>query len=226
MEGRKGKRNDERAVFFHFYRFLGREGTGGPVIHSFFFLLPLFSQKMTQLWNALTGGDIEAVRRALDAGDDVNRSYCTLGAKPLYWASGKGDKDLCELLIDRGADVNDKNEYGDTPLHEASYWGYKDVCALLIERGADVNAKNNSGETPVHCATYHDVCIIWSVRKASRTGCGRRTRAKVAADSVFQHGTSTRFIRSVVAELKKRNRDSKCDSSEPRHNKKFPKGDA
>ena len=55
--------------------------------------------------------------------------------------------ELVKKLIDEGADVNAKNDEGETALMIASNEGDKEICELLIEKGADVNAKDNEGNT-------------------------------------------------------------------------------
>lgn len=62
-------------------------------------------------------------------------------------------KDVVQLLLKNGADVNVKNNEQWTPLHAASYFGYLDVVQLLLDRRADVNAKNNYGNGPIHLAS-------------------------------------------------------------------------
>ena len=57
---------------------------------------------------------------------------------------------MAELLLAGGADVNVKDDGGDTPLHAGAYEGDKDVAALLLARGADINAKDKKGATPLH----------------------------------------------------------------------------
>jgi len=74
----------------------------------------------------------------------------------MHWAAGGDHKKMVELLIDKGADVNARDEAGWTPLHYAAFNGHKDVAELLIAKGADVNAKNDYGETPLHIAKHND----------------------------------------------------------------------
>jgi len=53
---------------------------------------------------AASTGNIEAVKQYLDAGGDVNAKDKV--ATPLYWAASEGHKEIVELLIANGADVN------------------------------------------------------------------------------------------------------------------------
>lgn len=53
-------------------------------------------------------------------------------------------------LIDKGTDVNARDEFGDTPLHNACQGGRIQLVNLLISNGADVNAVNHKPQTPLH----------------------------------------------------------------------------
>jgi ankyrin repeat protein len=70
----------------------------------------------------------------------------------LYFAAERGRKQVAELLITEGADVNANARNGFTPLHRAAYQGHKEIAELLIANGADVNAKRDNGSTPLHKA--------------------------------------------------------------------------
>ena len=60
----------------------------------------------------------------------------TFGQTPLHVAS---TKEVAELLIAKGADVNAVVTNVGTPLHYAAMKGHKEVAELLIAKGADVN---------------------------------------------------------------------------------------
>jgi len=94
-------------------------------------------------------GNIEAVKQHLDVGVNVNAKQGIPKWTPLHLASLFNRREVAELLIAKGADVNAKDEYRGAPLHLASLHGCKEVAKLLIAKGADVNAKDDEGSTPV-----------------------------------------------------------------------------
>ena len=88
--------------------------------------------------SAASGGDIEAVKQHLAAGTDVNARY--FGATPLHASAGLGRKEIVELLIAEGADVNaglnsDNEHKGKTPLNAAIEAGKDEIAHLLRKHG-------------------------------------------------------------------------------------------
>lgn len=59
---------------------------------------------------------------------------------------------IVKLLINHGADINAKNERGETPLHLATRYCFNKIVKLLLENGADPNIKDNEGKTPLDLA--------------------------------------------------------------------------
>jgi len=57
------------------------------------------------------------------------------------------DAKMTRLLIGAGADVNARNNHGETPLMCCNF--KPDVAQLLIDAGADVDARDDSGKTPL-----------------------------------------------------------------------------
>ena len=73
----------------------------------------------------------------------------------LHIMCSKGDIWYVKRHLDKGSDVNAKDENGVTPLHYAAEGGYNEIVELLIAAGADVHAKGDeAGETPLHNAAY------------------------------------------------------------------------
>ena len=108
--------------------------------------------KHGSIYGAARGGDLEAVKKFLDEGADINqRGYG--GGTPLHCASSwSNKKEVVELLIAKGADVNAKDDQGyylETPLHKAAFWGNTEIIEFLIAKGADVNVKSSSNSTPL-----------------------------------------------------------------------------
>jgi ankyrin repeat protein len=62
------------------------------------------------------------------------------GASPLHWAAHRNAVDLCERLIELGADVNDSaTRWWLTPLAWAADAGSAEAVDVLLKHNADVN---------------------------------------------------------------------------------------
>ncbi|MBW2173360.1 MAG: ankyrin repeat domain-containing protein, partial [Deltaproteobacteria bacterium] len=96
---------------------------------------------------ALYMKDEARARSLIEGGADVNRQTPN-GTTPLTRAVNVGFKDIVELLIAKGANVNAKDNFDWTPLHSAVY-GNKDIVELLITEGANVNARTRASRTPL-----------------------------------------------------------------------------
>ena len=60
------------------------------------------------------------------------------------FAADSGKKDVVELLIDKGADINAQDFMGNTALCLVTEKGHKEIEELLKEKGALVYEKTNN----------------------------------------------------------------------------------
>ena len=108
--------------------------------------------------DAALSGNIKAVKQHIAAGTDVNAKLAHGQGKKtlLHLAAANGHKEVVELLIAKGLDMNAKTGGGVTPLYLAVRFNRTETAKLLIAKGADVNAKTKDGMTPLDKATEND----------------------------------------------------------------------
>jgi ankyrin repeat protein len=123
---------------------------------------------------AADAGDLTKVKAFIQEGIDVNTNVH--GCTPLHCAARYGHKEVAELLIAKGADVNAKDtrgqkpidvainkrqieiakllasKSGDVSLHVAAYIGDLQRVEKLIDDGANVDANDWEGQTALHYA--------------------------------------------------------------------------
>jgi ankyrin repeat protein len=65
------------------------------------------------------------------------------------------DETVMKVLLEKGADIESKDNEGRTALMRAAIYDQKTIVKLLLEKGADVNSKDNAGHTALWFA-YKD----------------------------------------------------------------------
>jgi len=96
----------------------------------------------------------EAMIRMLLDDDDDNRTDVDWkdeqGSTALTFAIPLGHDKAVRALLEKGADVNAKDDHGNAPLHWAI--AHPSITRLLLEMGADVDGRNGEGKTALHWA--------------------------------------------------------------------------
>nr|CAD7415915.1 unnamed protein product [Timema poppensis] len=81
--------------------------------------------------------------------------YDDNGMTPLQHAAYKGNKDIVQMLLDQGADVNSgKHDHAYTALHFAALSGDAEVCQLLLMADAKRDVVNSVGRTASQMAAF------------------------------------------------------------------------
>ncbi len=102
------------------------------------------------LANATMEGRTADVERMLNEGRDPNESLGR-GRLPLQVAVQNGNREMFDLLLRRGAQLNGRPEQAG-PMHYAIFAQRHEFLRLLVEKGANVNARDNTGDTPLSLA--------------------------------------------------------------------------
>ena len=132
--------------------------------------LPKFKERRQHYFSeAATDGNVRRLRWLHMAGVNVNPH----GAPPpLLLAAREGRVNAVRYLLDQGAEVNARDNAGNTALAEATYYAQIPVMKELIARGANINALTN-GSTPLDIAlnrndsTVIDLLTHYGGRQAS-----------------------------------------------------------
>ena len=113
------------------------------------------------LFQAVSRGDYNTSEELLDKGADPDIKYGYHEQSPLHEAARNGSESLVKLLLERGANKESRNGWGDTPLTNAAARGHLPIVTLLHSHGASIHNTNIWGGTPLSDAArnhHYDVC--------------------------------------------------------------------
>ena len=112
---------------------------------------------------ALLDRDLKAAREIFADGIDVNLSYADTGWTALHYMAENGVAESARWLLEKGANPNAKDLFGQTPLHlatdsevdvarqqsveQAESSLSVEMTSLLLRYGADPNIKTDKGKT-------------------------------------------------------------------------------
>ncbi len=111
------------------------------------------------LHEAALAGDLDAVRRQIEAGADLDEKDPLGGSSPLIIAATFGRTEVAKVLIEAGADLDQRNNDGATALLSAAFLCRTEIVAALLDAGADRSLRDNAGSTALDVVTapFEDV---------------------------------------------------------------------
>jgi len=125
---------------------------------------------------AIISGDIPKIQAVITENRTVLDATDWSLFTPMNCAVNRGRRDIVELLIKNGANINRGGPTGFTPLHCAAQQGNKEMVGFLLASGAKINAKDDEGITPLHMAVnarHKEVVEILVLRGADLSAKGR-----------------------------------------------------
>ena len=117
--------------------------------------------------DAISKGDQKTVDDFITKARDVNMVIGQNGYTSLAYAVYYKSEEMVKFLIDKGANVNARDNSMRTPLHLAIKNNYNEIAKYLIKRGSDINAQNIDKHTPLITAvdTNNEEMLIELIAK-------------------------------------------------------------
>lgn len=118
-----------------------------------------FTERLNSSFGAVGQARVRGSVNAPPAGEDFRppprRPAPTDGGglTPLVFAAREDCLECAKLLLDAGADVNQRTRYGWTALLVATQNRHYKLSAYLLDRGANPRIANNGGWSPLYLAT-------------------------------------------------------------------------
>ena len=107
----------------------------------------------TPIHAAANAGHVNVLSLLIEHGADIEDQIRSKnGRTPLNRAAWYGRLKVGRCLLDRGANINTRDDLGDTPLTNAVSSGYVKFAQMLLERRAVIDVQNNYGTTALHIA--------------------------------------------------------------------------
>lgn len=93
-------------------------------------------------------------------GQSVHTPENAAGLSPVHLACIFNRPKILEWLLDHGAEVDDKDDYGALPLHKAAFVGSLGCVQALVNRRAFVKAEDIDGNTPLLLAMKEVIFFV------------------------------------------------------------------
>lgn len=110
-----------------------------------------------------------------------------------YLPNHRNGRQIAQMLLDKGADINAQSKNGYTALYEAVLEGDEDLVTLFITRGAYVHIRETLlGATPLHYSTWHkNTGIAQRLMNASADGNVKDNQGRTPLHWAAEKGTSS-----------------------------------
>ncbi|KAG0484314.1 hypothetical protein HPP92_008393 [Vanilla planifolia] len=151
--------------------------------------------------DAAKRGDVDALRLALDNHNGSIDDPIEDGDTVLHLCCLYGSLSCVQLLVDRGANFEAKDEEGAIPLHDACAGGYAEIVQLILNCAGNstlvkqmLDTTDAEGDTPLHHAARGEhMNVVQLLLTMGASPAKANAYGKVPAE-LADHGTELRRI--------------------------------
>jgi len=109
------------------------------------------------LKKAIKQGNLEGAKKVIEEVQKAGQQGDELLSKFIHFAIVKNKPNILRLLLQKGAEINYRDRFGNTGLHKAVIGKNKKIIRLLLKSGIDQNARNDSGQRAIDLAGAYDI---------------------------------------------------------------------
>lgn len=133
----------------------------------------------------------------------INTRDVTTGESALHAVTARRDLTWMSFLIGKGANVNIRDNRGQTPLVIAVNIGFDEGVELLVEQKARVDEPNSAGETPLITAVHNrKIALMRILLKAGANPDRRDNSGRSARDYAMIDGKSSQLVSEIESNAK------------------------
>ena len=104
--------------------------------------------------------DLSLAAALIQADPAILDARNSIGETAFHFLVIENEVEIATWMLERGADVNTRSNFGATPLIEAAGLGYYNMCKLLLKHGADLRMRNDCGDTAIATAAEHGKAAV------------------------------------------------------------------
>jgi ankyrin repeat protein len=166
----------------------------------------------TPMGAAVLRGSVPIMQYLMERGASTVGKVEGSGESYLQYAVKRGLTDIAQILLDKGADVNERYPTGESLLQVAVASGNEMLAYQLMLKGADVDAAASDGITSLHEAAakgYLNMAKLLLQRKANVNAVTRKNWTPLHHAARFGQYDMVRLLLSRGADPTMRNSDGK-----------------
>lgn len=164
----------------------------------------------TAIFEAAGDGDIARIRELLERSPELVNAKGEQGETPLQRAAWEGHLEAVRLFLDRGAEIDGRNDANQTAILFAAYRGYTAIVDTLIARGAAFDYRDQRGNSPFLFAAREgrlDVVQLLLAHGAAPDERGPRGRTPLHLAAMRGHTAIIRILAARGASLENTDED-------------------